>query len=85
MRPSAPAAVPAAVSNTIALHGDVLTLVLEHVDGFTLGRLMTVAKEWHEAGCSDYLWRNLVLGRWHIAGRKKNGKYKFGERSWREV
>ena len=66
-----------------ALHGDLLALVLEHADGYTLGRAMAVNKEWRDTSRIDYLWRRLVLERWQL-GVRKHGKYKFGERSWKE-
>ena len=71
-------------TDSMALHGDVLTLVLEHLDGFEVGSVSSVAKEWRDSCHSDHLWRDLVLQRWKLGDRKRRGKYKFGERSWRE-
>ena len=53
-------------------------------DGFSLAAQALVSKSWREAVAADHLWGIAVSNRWKLENRKA-GKYKYGERSWREV
>ena len=53
-------------------------------DGYQLAKMAQVCKSWREAATGDLLWEDAVRARWKLDANKK-GKYKYGERSWREV
>jgi hypothetical protein len=72
---------PLAVAELI--DADVLALILSHLDAHTLARIAAVSAAWNEASKLDYLWSWAARERWRLP--EKRGRYKFGERSWREV
>lgn len=67
-----------------ALCTDTIIAILSNLDAFQLGRISSVCKTWKEASRDDDLWSELVRARWKLREQKR-GRYKYGERSWREV
>ena len=55
-----------------------------HLDAYALARLSSVCTLWRDAATSEVLWASHVRTRWQI-DRKFGTRYKFGERTWREV
>jgi hypothetical protein len=67
----------------VSLCCDALCCIFSHLDAFALGRVACVSTPWRAAAYQDHLWGGLVRARWKL--RDKTGRYKYGERSWREV
>merc|ERR1711865_1010110 len=81
--------VDAASGSTTAatLCSDALQACFSHLgsDAYALVRMALVCRSWREAVVEgDALWGNVVRERWKLLAMK-NGRYKYGERSWREV
>lgn len=70
------------------LCGDALQSIFLHLqDAYALASMALVCKAWREVVCDangDLLWGEVVRTRWKLQ-EKKNRRYKYGERSWREV
>ena len=66
------------------LCSDTLISILSHLDAYALARLSSVCTLWRDAATSEVLWASHVRTRWQI-DRKFGTRYKFGERTWREV
>lgn len=62
---------------------DVLTQIFDHLDAFSATRMAAVCTTWRAAASQDHLWSGWARQRWNLP--EKRGRYKFGERSWREV
>ena len=73
---------PIAAASTLC--ADTLNAVFSHLDAHSLARVGATCRMWRDAARSDDLWADLVRRRWALSQRKK-GRYKYGERSWREV
>lgn len=67
-----------------ALCTDALYMILSQLDAWALGRASCVCRAWRTAALSEALWAVQARRRWNLSERK-HGKYKYGERSWREV
>jgi hypothetical protein len=63
---------------------DTLIAVMSHLDAHSLARAACTCKLSRDIARTDHLWADLTRARWHLRERK-TGKYKYGERSWREV
>ena len=63
---------------------DTLAMILSHLDAYALCRVSTVSTTWRQVCKGDDLWGVLARARWNLADRG-NKRYKYGERSWREV
>lgn len=67
-----------------ALCGDLLALCLDAArDTRTLARAAAVCRSWCAVAVREDLWEQASRRRWRLQRRK--GKFKFGERSWRDV
>lgn len=67
-----------------ALCTDTIISCFSYLDAYQLGRVSQVCKAWREASYDEGLWAQLVRARWMLR-HEKRGRYKYGERSWREV
>ena len=65
------------------LCSDTLQAIFSHLDGFSLGQMSMICTHWRTSASVDELWAAPTRARWNLP--VKNGRYKFGERSWREV
>lgn len=65
------------------LCADTLAQIFEHLSAFALVRMGAVCKAWRTVSLDDGLWGRAAQTRWQLPS--KSGRYKFGERSWREV
>ena len=72
-----------AEASTFTLCADTLIQCLSHLDAHALARVASVSHMWKEAAKDDGLWADLVRARWELQDRKR--RYKYGERTWREV
>ena len=65
------------------LCADTLAKIFDHLSAFALVRMGAVCKAWRTVSLDDDLWGRAAQNRWKLPS--KSGRYKFGERSWREV
>ena len=70
-------------ASPFTLCADTLIQCLAHLDAHALARVASVSRMWRDAAKDDGLWADLVRARWMLQDRK--GRYKYGERTWREV
>ena len=71
-------------SSPLEISQDALYVILSQLDAFALARVSRVSKTWRLAAAVETHWSELSKRRWKLK-EKKDGKYKYGERSWREV
>ena len=72
-----------ALQCTFELDDDTLATIFMYLDAFVLARMGTVCKAWRGVAMADDLWGRAAQLRWGL--HRKSGRYKYGERSWREV
>lgn len=65
------------------LCSDALSQIFMHLNAFSLVRMSAVCTSWRSTAQNDELWARAAQQRWRLAA--KAGRYKYGERSWREV
>ncbi len=63
---------------------EVMTLVLERLAPYQLGRAQTVCKQWHELGSTDALWRSACSEAFQNEDRETTAKllkrhYRWGD------
>lgn len=71
---------PAHISD---LDTDALAHIFAHADAYDLASAAAVCTAWRDVCCADHLWESACLSRWRLL--PKTGRYKYGERLWREV